>query len=158
MKPILCMDVASFHYSPEIVECADRLGFWLLYAPSLTTHLLQPCDVRMFHTLKHRLSGSCHELKPDAPGGQVKQYDWLRLVRRAMQWVGSMNWPHAFEAAGLGNHRVGLSESLASLNGYTAWNAGRVPMPREEEFDACYPARMRHLVPDLLRAVMPVLD
>jgi hypothetical protein len=112
LQPILCTDVACFHYSPEVVDCANRLGFWLLYVPSLATRLLQPCDVRMFNTFKHRLSGSYHELKLVAAGGPVKQYDWLRLVCRAMQWVGSMNWPQAFEAAGLGSHRFRLSDAL----------------------------------------------
>lgn len=158
LQPILCMDVACFHYSREVVDCAYRLGFWLLYVPSLATHLLQPCDVRMFNTFKHRLSISYHELKLAAAGGRVAQYDWLRLVCRAIQWVGSANWPGAFDAAGLNSHRLGLSDALASLNGYTAWNAGRVPMPGRDEFNACYPARMQDLFHRLLRGVIPVLD
>ena len=63
-RPLLLLqDSASAHISPELIDCAIDNDVILMCFPPNLTHLLQPCDVGLYRSMKANLSTTMRQLK-----------------------------------------------------------------------------------------------
>ena len=63
-RPLLLLqDGASAHMGPDLIEAAIANDVVLLCFPPKTTHLLQPCDVGLYRTMKSQLRRTMQQVK-----------------------------------------------------------------------------------------------
>jgi hypothetical protein len=101
---LLILDGCGSHYSPRIVDAAERLQILLVFLPPNATHLLQPLDVAVFATLKDRICKQIAGLveEDDDGGFSISKDDAIALA--SLAWRGSKvgrNIRRRFTACGL---------------------------------------------------------
>ena len=51
-QPLLLWDAVKAHIKPDVLQCAGRLGIWVIIVPAKITWLLQPADTHCFANYK----------------------------------------------------------------------------------------------------------
>ena len=84
---ILIQDGHVSHILIPPIELAQKNNVHLLCLPAHTTHILQPLDVRVFHSFKSNFSKACHKYLMVRPGKVITTAAFASLVRDA--WYNS---------------------------------------------------------------------
>jgi len=137
LQPIMLMDAALGHLTPNVVCAAAQASIWLLQVPARLTWLLQPCDTHFFRAYKRRLEAELCELRQQAGGGDVTNDAWIEgISEAAVVFLSSRSWRPAFEQTGV-TEGAPLSEALQSFP------PPRPTWPTAEGLRSLFPRRRR---------------
>ena len=137
MRPILILlDGHSSHYNPNIIREAAANGVILFCLPPNITHIVQPLDVSLFHSLKSHWHNACEQYMSSYPGRTVTIYNFSKIFSQA--WYQAMvpkTIMAGFRATGVYpfNRRAiripGVEESIATPTAKLAYQQGIKYLP-----------------------------
>ncbi len=145
--PVLLLDTAPQHLSPEVCQKALSRGIHLLFVPALCTWLLQPLDTHAFFGYKARLRRVHRRLQQLAGGGAVGQGAWLAAMScEASAYFCRRRWRRAFESVGAcpeGLQHAGLSSALQARVSASSLSSVRSVRPSHSQLQAIFPRNKR---------------
>nr|XP_054771780.1 uncharacterized protein LOC129279702 [Lytechinus pictus] len=103
-RPVLLMvDGHSTHQSPEVASFCRENGIILYRLPPNATHLLQPCDVSLFRSLKAEWNNAERAFRITHPGYFVTKSTFAGVFKKAWERVASRPAIaiNGFKAAGI---------------------------------------------------------
>ena len=99
---ILSMDACPVHITGVVLRAVASVGVHFMLIPAQATRWLQPCDVAVFRTLKHRIRRRYLELQVTRARAELEVADVLRVFATAITEVISGGvWAPAFSLCGL---------------------------------------------------------
>ena len=143
-QPVLLLDAARIHITPEVVRACNKAGIWFVLVPAGVTWLLQPLDTHAFQRYKAHLRRKYLEARVDAAGDVLSVGEFLPCVYSAVRMVLQGNrWSGAFDENGFGSQQALVSPRvLAKME-----HVGRVDVssdrPSDEDLAHCFPRRAR---------------
>ena len=143
-QPILFLDAATQHWTPNVLRSAAAHGFWVVIIPAATTWLLQPCDVYVFKQMKAFVRQKLQVLREHAVDGMVDVPTWLRVVTASFRGVLQSNdWGPSFARLGLTGRQDELGERLVERIGQPsgAPSVGHSGRPSRDDLRPIFPRR-----------------
>ena len=99
---IFSMDACPVHLVPEVMRAVAKGGMHFLLLGAQTTKWLQPCDVAVFGSLKHRLRQLYGERQVRSRQAELTPLVFLDMLATAVEEVVcGRDWAAAFERCGL---------------------------------------------------------
>jgi hypothetical protein len=112
-RPVLLLDCATCHLTPEVLAIARKRDILLVFVPAGATPYLQPLDTTAFKSYKSFLRREFGRLMLESSDGTVPRVAWLRLlIRAATSHLCSKKWAPAFKSAGADAAAGELSSEL----------------------------------------------
>ena len=101
-QPIIILDTAPCHITPQVIREARLQGLFLLPVPAGLTPLLQPLDLWCFAPYKRLLEDESRKQRMDQGGEPLSVETWFKCIFQVCTdfWAGRSFWK-AFAQAGL---------------------------------------------------------
>ena len=94
-QPILALDCCKVHLTSEFVKACADAKIWLLYIPTLCTHILQPADTHCFAVYKKFLKERFRASKDAC--GFVPAKQWMSvMVDVTTKFLQDRDWTRSF--------------------------------------------------------------
>lgn len=146
---ILSMDACPVHITPLVLRAVASVGVHFMVIPAGATRWLQPCDVAVFRSLKHRIRRRYLELQLTRARAELEVADVLRVFAKAITEVISGGcWARAFALCGL-HEGLPLSKRFRLALGSDPLPSIPPALPSLAQLQCVFPRR-RHIPIDLL--------
>ena len=110
-QPILALDCCKVHLTSEFVKACADAKIWLLYIPTLCTHILQPADTHCFAVYKKFLKERFRASKDACGFAPAKQ--WMSvMVDVTTKFLQDRDWTRSFLQTGILGNRDNLLKEL----------------------------------------------
>ena len=141
---IFCMDACPTHWTDVVARSAAESHLALVLIPPLTTSILQPLDVHVFHHIKRAARHGLENLQGEHPGEEISPraivHMWAKTVHRILQ---KQSWKRAFESCGFGAEGTCIGKRCRQHTGLQSEKYVSSDLPSLEDLHRCTTKRSR---------------
>ena len=135
---IFCLDACPTHWTDVVARAAAESHLALVLIPPLTTSILQPLDVHVFHLIKRAARYGLEQLQGEHPGEELQAKDivymWSKSIRDTLS---SQNWRTAFESCGFGGDGTQIGKRCRNQTGLVEGKFLSRDLPALEDLQRC---------------------
>ena len=155
-QPLLMWDALKAHIKSDVLQCAGRLGIWVIIVPAKITWLLQPADTHCFAKYKAYLRRAYLDSSTKAADGSVDLDGILLAMNAAIREVfQATKWANAFRGNGFGSQQRYVRARILE---HLAWHATPVigcTLPNLQQLAHVWPLRLDVPIDALFGAFLP---
>ena len=141
---IFSLDACPTHWTDVVAHAAAESNLAIVLIPPLTTSILQPLDVHVFHHMKRAARYGLEQLQGEHPGEELRARDiiymWSKTIRNTLN---SQNWKRAFESCGFGGDDTHVGKRCREQTHLSETKYISTHLPTLEDLQRCSTSRSR---------------
>ena len=141
---ILALDACPTHRTDVVARAAAESNLAIVLIPPLTTSILQPLDVHVFHHMKRAARYGLEHLQGEHLGEELRSRDiiymWSETIRSTLN---SRNWKNTFESCGFGDDDTSVGQRCRQQTQLEEQKYISTHLPSLEDLQRCSTNRSR---------------